>query len=680
MYAPAEPPEAGAPNLPIEDITQRAQTAEARDRLAAIVESSADAIISTDLHGIITSWNRGAERLFGYTAQEAIGQPVKMLIPSDRANEEPDILERIRRGESIEHYETVRWRKDGALLDISLTVSPIIDGRGQIVGASKIARDITVRKQAEAELGKSEERRTAINEQLLIASMRQRELTEAVNERYRVLYAALPVAAFVCDRNAVIQNYNSRAVELWGREPKAGVEQHCGSMKLILPDGTLLPHAHSPMMEVLRTGTACRNVEVFIERPNGSRIPVIVNFCALKDAQGEVVGVVTSFDDISERKRAEDALRESEARFRAMADNIAPLAWMANPDGWIFFYNRRWYDYTGTTFEEMQGWGWDKVHHPKHLQRVVEKWRGQLRKGEAWEDTFPLRGKDGQYRWFLSRAFPIRDSEGKIARWFGTNTDVTELREAQELLGNRAKQLETLVEKRTADLRETVGELEAFSYSIAHDMRAPLRSLLGYGQFLVEEYDGKIDAIGQDYLRRITHSADRMDRLIQDVLNYSKIVRAELPLEPVDVEKLLQGILESYPNLQGEGTSISLEGPFPRVLGNQATLTQCLSNLLGNAAKFVAPGVKPAVRVWSEARNGHIRLFVRDNGIGIAPDQHEKIFAIFQRVSKNYDGTGIGLAIAKKAAERMGGSVGLESQLGQGSTFWIDLKRADSEN
>jgi len=327
----------------------------------------------------------------------------------------------------------------------------------------------------------------------------------------------------------------------------------------------------------------------------------------------------------------------------------------------------------------MHGWGLETFLHPDHLKRVVQKWRSQLQNGEDWEDTFPLRGADGQYRWFLSRAFPIRAADGKILRWFGTNTDVTELREAQELLASRAKQLEHLVEQRTAELRETVEQLEAFSYSIALDMRAPLRALQSFGQFLNEEYSKQIDAKGQDYLRRIVNSAARMDRLIQDVLNYSQIIREDLPLEPINLEQLLTGILESYPALQEERATIQLEGSFPDVTGNEAFLTQVFSNLLDNAVKFVTPGTKPAVRVWAQTRVNRVRVSVRDNGIGIAVEQQENIFAIFQRVSKGYDGTGIGLAIVKKAAERMGGHVGVESNLGQGSTFWVELKAADDD-
>jgi len=168
-----------------------------------------------------------------------------------------------------------------------------------------------------------------------------------------------------------------------------------------------------------------------------------------------------------------------------------------------------------------------------------------------------------------------------------------------------------------------------------------------------------------------------MDRLIQDGLNYSRLLRAEVRLVPVDAAALLRGIIETYPALQAPAAHIDLEGTFPLVLANEAGLTQCVSNLLGNAVKFVARGVTPRVCIRAELRGDRVRLLFQDNGIGIPEDAHEKIFQIFQRLENTYEGNGIGLAIVKKAAERLGGAVGLESEPGQGSTFWLELARGD---
>jgi PAS domain S-box-containing protein len=372
--------------------------------------------------------------------------------------------------------------------------------------------------------------------------------------------------------------------------------------------------------------------------------------------------------EIMDRKQAEAALRESDRQFRQLANVMPQIVWTARPDGQIDYYNERWYEFTGFSRDEFRQTSWEKILHPDDVKRTVETYFGCIRTGQPYWIEYRFRDRaTGGYRWFMGRALSFRNERDEIVKWFGTCTDIDDQKRA-------VQKLEQAVAERTAQLRETVGELESFSFSIAHDMRAPLRSLQGFSEVLLEEYGGKIDAVGQTYLRRIATSADRMDRLIQDVLNYSKVVRAELPLEPVDVEKLLRGMIETYPMFFPESADIQIQSPIPYVLGNEAALTQCLSNLLGNAVKFIAPGVKPIVRVFAETRDGHVRVFVQDNGIGISADQHEKIFEIFQQVAKSYQGTGIGLAIVKKAVERMNGCVGLESAPGQGSTFWIELQ------
>ena len=246
------------------------------DFYAALVESSDDAIVAKDVNGLVISWNPAAERLFGWTSAEMVGHSIRRLLPDDRQHEEDDILARIGRGERVGQFLTKRLHKSGEEMDISVTVSPVRDEMGTVIGASKIAR----------------------------------------------------------------------------------------------------------------------NAGPYLSQ------------------QAEIL--------------------QSKARFETLAENIDQFAWMADPDGLIFWYNHRWYDYTGTTLEQMQGWGWKAVHHPDHVDRVVERIQRSWDTGEEWEDTFPLRGKDGQYRWFLSRAKPIRNDAGEIIRWFGTNTDITEQREQAE--------------------------------------------------------------------------------------------------------------------------------------------------------------------------------------------------------------------------------------------------------
>ena len=259
---------------------ERIRADHAAQRLIAIVESSRDAIVAKNLDGIVTTWNRGAEQLFGYTAAEMVGKPITMLIPHDRLDEETQILGRIRAGDAVEHFETVRLHKDGSLLDISLTVSPVRDVRGRIVGVSKIARDIRERKQAEVKLRDSE-------------------------QHLQDLLAAVPAAIYTTDANGRITYFNQAAVDLAGRTPELGSDEWCVTWKLYLPDGTPLPHDQCPMAISLKEGRPVRGVEAVAERPDGSRVPFIPYPTPMRDASGQVVGGINMLVDISERKQAE---------------------------------------------------------------------------------------------------------------------------------------------------------------------------------------------------------------------------------------------------------------------------------------------------------------------------------------------------------------------------------------
>jgi signal transduction histidine kinase len=236
--------------------------------------------------------------------------------------------------------------------------------------------------------------------------------------------------------------------------------------------------------------------------------------------------------------------------------------------------------------------------------------------------------------------------------------------------------LDQLVRERTAELQEMVNELEHFSYTITHDLRAPLRAMHGYSEMLADECATALEGDGRLYLDRISTSAIRMDRLITDALNFSKVVRHQMELTPQDPGALLAGMIDSYPAFQPPLARVRIKRPLPRLLANEAGLTQCFSNLLGNAVKFVPKGRVPEVTIRAESADGRVRIWFEDNGIGIAPEMHDRVFGMFQRLSKDYEGTGIGLALVKKTAERMQGRVGFESSPGHGSRFWLEFNAA----
>ena len=251
--------------------------------------------------------------------------------------------------------------------------------------------------------------------------------------------------------------------------------------------------------------------------------------------------------------------------------------------------------------------------------------------------------------------------------------------QAEEKIKGLNAELEERIAQRTAALRETVGELEAFSYSVSHDMRAPLRAMHGFANLLAEEYSGKtLDAEGQDYLQRISRSAARLDALIEDVLHYTRVLRGGFKMAPVDVAQLARDLLDAHPEWKSAGAEIQIVEPIPQVLASEALLAQCLTNLLSNAVKFVADGTTPRVKVHGVRRDDSVRIWIEDNGVGIPKEYQSRVFRMFERLqpASEFEGTGIGLTIVRKAAQRMEGSVGFESEDGHGSRFWVELRAA----
>jgi PAS domain S-box-containing protein len=376
------------------------------------------------------------------------------------------------------------------------------------------------------------------------------------------------------------------------------------------------------------------------------------------------------------------ALRVSEIRYRRLFEAARDGVLLLDPETRkITDVNPFMIELLGYTYKEFLGKELWEIGLLKDQQASQEMFR-ELRENHfmRYEDL-PLKSTGGRTREVEVVANLYQEDTRQVIQC--NIRDITqrkqveqELAAARDKISRHAVELEQTVAERTTQLREMIGELEAYSYSISHDMRAPLRAMRGFSNLLLEEHSSQLDSEGMDYLKRIDAAAGRMDALIQEMLTYTRLPRAELKKEPVDLGALVRQVIETYPQLQKHNIEINIQGVLPTVLGAEASLAQCVSNLLVNAVKFVAPQTKPVVIVRAEIIAQDVRLWVEDNGIGIAPKDHVRIFKMFEQVDHTaaYEGNGMGLAIARKAVERMGGQLGVESEAGRGSRFWIQLK------
>lgn len=518
--SPIETAEGTGVMASIIDITERKRAEEVSAVLSAIVTSSPDAIVSKTLEGIVTSWNASAERLFGYSAEEMIGRPILRLIPPERHNEEAHILARLRAGEGIEHYETVRTRKDGSFLEVSLTISPVRDRAGRIIGASKIIRDI------------------------------------------------------------------------------------------------------------------------------------------------------------SESNRSQVALRESEARFRIMADTAPVLVWMADTTKLCTWFNKPWIDFTGRSMEQEAGNGWVEGVHPDDFERCLDLYSTAFDARRPFTMEYRLRRYDGEYRWFLDTGIPRVSETGDFIGYIGSCIDITDRKQAEKDVRALNEELERRVLERTAELEAVNKELESFSYSVSHDLRAPLRSMEGFGQALLEDYAGLLDDQGKDYLNRITAASVRMGRLIDDLLNLSRLSRGEMHRVPVDLSALAQDIAK---DLQKTDFLRHVEVVIKEGLvlhGDAQLIRAMMENLIGNAWKYTSKHARARIEVGSTAYpDGRLVYFVKDDGAGFDMAYVGKLFGAFQRLhlSGEFPGTGIGLATVKRIVHRHGGTVWAEGEIEKGATFYFTL-------
>jgi PAS domain S-box-containing protein len=634
-------------------------------RLAAIVESSDDAIIGKDMNGIVTSWNAGAQRMFGYTASEAIGQPLLQIFPADLHHEERAILERIKRGERIEHMDTVRRHKDGRLVMVSATISPIRDSQGRVVGASNIAREITKRKELEAELNV---RRAQLEEEVV-------QRTEELRSRedfLQTLTDNLPgMVAYW--RNNVCEFSNEANAAWFGLTREQIVGMHARDL---LGDDAF--QSRQPLVRQLMAGEPYR-VERTLVNVHGQTRHLWSHYMPYR-RDGRIDGFFVMQSDVTPIKEAEVRLRQSNAELaraeafaRTIAENIPGRVVYWTRERVCGYANRHFCEWFGRTPEQVIGRTIEEVLGADHLAKRWPRIQAVLAgETQVFEREEP--GPDGRTHTTWVHYHPER-RDGEVVGFFVLVHDITELKDAQRELQvlNRS-----LAQARDAADAANRAKSE-FLANMSHEIRTPMNTVLGLTRLLQREH---LSAEQTANVARISEATRHLLTIINDILDLSKVEAGQLRLERVSfpLASLLdqvRSLIADAAQIKGLSVEIDTDDVPPWLQGDPTRLRQALLNYASNAVKFTERGSIRirASRVQQRGDQVLVRFEVTDTGSGVDPEHLPRLFSAFEQgdssTTRRYGGTGLGLAVTRRLAAMMGGESGAESEPGKGSRFWF---------
>ena len=631
----------------IRDITVRQQAAEAASRLAAIVESSQDAMISKNLQGTIISWNRGAEAIFGYSAEEIVGQSVLQLIPPERHHEEIEILARVARGEVVRSFETMRRRKDGTVVEVSVTVSPLKDAHGKVVGASKVARDITERRQAEATLRESE-------------------------ERLRRIFKQSPAGIVQTDPHGNMTLVNDRWCEMLGFSRA----ELLGKNVADVTDASSLEMTFENVRRLAEGGPDFQ-IEKNYRRKDGTILQVQSNVAGMRDAAGRYQGLLAVVLDLSERYRAEAARRASEAALadrtellNGVLEGTSDVIFVKDLNGRVVLVNAAFAAAARSTPEQLVG-KTDEDWFPPDVAAAVRQQDEAVIAGGSpvqFEDTIPVAG---EARVFLTLKAPLRDGGSRVVGILGISRDITE-----------RKRIELNLTDAIAVAERANRAKSDFLSSMSHELRTPLNAILGFAQ-LIESGTPAPTPDQKLGLDQILKGGWYLLDLINELLDLALIESGKLSLtqEPVSLAEVMlecRAMCEPQARTRGIDMRFSSFEFADYVRADRTRVKQVVINLLSNAIKYNKAEGVVAVE-WTLSPPDAIRISVRDTGEGLSPEKLAQLFQPFNRLGQEAGpqaGTGIGLVMSKRLVELMGGSIGADSVVGVGSVFWFELKRA----
>jgi len=742
--------------------------------LASVVETSNDAIITRNLDGIITSWNPAAERIFGYMQAEIVGQSISMFFPSERLVEEQLFIDRLKRLERVENFETIRLCKDGNQKDVSITISSLMDFSGNIVGISGVIRDISDRKQADIRLRESEEFNISIFEnsadclkilaldgELMTMNRNGMNLMEIDDfsdwvgknwvDTWQEPYHSLAVQAIKDAKNGDIGHFEGfcttakgtpkwwdvlvtavpdadgsplrliatsrnittskqieerlrksdthlktaqRIVKLWSWEFDPYSEKVTWSdevFQIFERDPTLGPPTfdefqqnlhpddrenHQQLVETSIANCQLFENEVRFYRGDGSLGYFQTRGEPVVDDSGQLILLIGTVLDITDRKQAEIELQNLSDRLNLAVKSGAIGIWDWNAQKNILIWDERMYEMYGITSDPFTSVydTWASSLHPDDRLRVESASQQALAGTKDYDPEFRVIHTDGSIRFIQGYALVKRNAQGEAIYMVGINFDITD-----------RKLAETKLMQTTTQLTASNKELEAFAYSVSHDLRSPLRAIDGFSKALLEDYGDKFDRDALDYFDRIRRNVARMGNLIEDLLRLSRVSRSEMQYKNVNLSMLVS---EQFDELQAINPERQVEiaiAPNICVSADKTLMRVVISNLIQNAWKFTSHHPTALIEfgvISSEnQQDDQLTYFVRDDGAGFDIKYSKMLFGVFQRLhnTNEFAGTGIGLATVQRAIHRHGGRVWAEGAVEQGVTIYFTVPNASSQ-
>lgn len=489
----------------------------------------------------------------------------------------------------------------------------------------------------------------------------RREIITKGIEKMHDLFMETPLSIGIFKgQDLTIELANAAMLQVWGEDDNVIGKQ----LDKVIPE--LREEGIIEIMQKVRNTGEADHIHKFPVKISGKglRQTIYLNmiFQPYYEADKEqAVGVIAIGTDVTDKlliKKEADELRE---RFETIANNIPNLAWVANADGWIFWYNNRWYEYTGTTPEQMEGWGWQSVHHPEQLSGVIEKWKNSISTGNPFEMVFPILGADKKFRPFLTRVIPIKDSDGNVLRWIGTNTDIEKQKEVERMKDD-------------------------FISITSHELNTPVTTIKAYVQIVHTLLEHKDDAETLGMIKKMDTQVNRLATLIQDLLNVTRLQQGKLSYNEseFDFHGLLSGVIDDLQQVSSTHKILIQKNIPVTVFGDKDKLSQVLINVISNAVKYSPSSDK--IIINSDVENVGVVVSVQDFGIGISANDQQKIFEQFYRVTEEplatFPGMGIGLYIASEIVKNYYGKISIKSNRGEGSIFYIwiplDYRKANS--